>query len=123
MPVFDGAASVADAVASVQRQEQVEFELLVHDDGSTDETATVLEKLAAEDPRIEVSVGPNRGPAASRNRLLERARGAYVAFLDHDDVWPDGRLARQLIRLDVSPAAPAVVPAAPPAPPEPMVYV
>lgn len=109
MPVFDGAASVADAVASVQRQEQVEFELLVHDDGSTDETATVLQKLAAEDPRIEVSVGPNRGPAASRNRLLERARGAYVAFLDHDDVWPDGRLARQLIRLDVSPAAPAVV--------------
>jgi glycosyltransferase involved in cell wall biosynthesis len=64
MPVFDGAATVADAVASVQRQEQVEFELLVHDDGSTDETATVLEKLAAEDPRIEVATGSSNVPAA-----------------------------------------------------------
>ncbi len=109
MPVFNGAASLADAVRSVQRQAGVEFELLIHDDGSTDETATVLEQLAGEDPRIDVSADPNSGPAASRNRLLQRAGGEYVAFLDHDDVWPDGRLARQLHRLAAAPAAPAVL--------------
>jgi glycosyltransferase involved in cell wall biosynthesis len=109
MPVFNGAASVADAVSSVQRQERVELELLIHDDGSTDGTAGVLDRLADQDPRIVVSAGPNSGPAASRNRLLQRARGAYIAFLDHDDVWPDGRLARQLARLDATPAAPAVL--------------
>jgi glycosyltransferase involved in cell wall biosynthesis len=109
MPVFNGAACVADAVASVQRQREVEFELLIHDDGSTDETANVLKALAAEDPRIDLSRGPNRGPAASRNHLLGRARGEYVAFLDYDDLWPEGRLARQAARLDAAPAAPAVL--------------
>jgi glycosyltransferase involved in cell wall biosynthesis len=109
MPVFNGAACVADAVASVQRQREVEFELLIHDDGSTDDTATVLRGLAAEDPRIDVSLSANRGPAASRNQLLERARGEYVAFLDHDDLWPDGRLARQLTQLELAPHAPAVL--------------
>jgi len=111
MPVFNGAASVADAVSSVQRQRQVEFELLIHDDGSTDETAAVLAQLAGEDPRIDVSAGPNSGPAASRNRLLRRARAAYIAFLDHDDVWPGGRLARQIVRLDTAPVGPASAPA------------
>jgi glycosyltransferase involved in cell wall biosynthesis len=109
MPVFNGAARVADAVASVLRQRDVEFELLIHDDGSTDETAAVLEALAAADSRIDLSRGPNRGPAASRNHLLQRARAEYVAFLDHDDLWPDGRLGRQLARLERAPDAPAVM--------------
>jgi glycosyltransferase involved in cell wall biosynthesis len=109
MPVFNGAACVADSVASVLRQRDVEFELLIHDDGSTDGTAGVLEALAAADARIDLSRGPNRGPAASRNHLLERARPEYVAFLDHDDLWPDGRLSRQLARLERAPDAPAVM--------------
>jgi glycosyltransferase involved in cell wall biosynthesis len=109
MPVFNGATRVADAVASVQRQADVEFELLIHDDGSTDHTGAVLQRLVAEDPRIDLSAGANHGPAASRNRLLDRARGTHVAFLDHDDIWPDGRLARQLLRLEAAPAAPAVL--------------
>ncbi len=109
MPVFNGAAYVADAVASVLRQRDAEFELLIHDDGSTDETPGVLEALAATDSRIDLSRGPNRGPAASRNRLLERAHAEYVAFLDHDDLWPDGRLTRHVSRLDRAPQAPAVM--------------
>jgi glycosyltransferase involved in cell wall biosynthesis len=109
MPVFNGAACVADSVASVLRQRDAEFELLIHDDGSTDETAGVLEALAAADSRIDLSRGPNRGPAASRNHLLERARAEYVAFLDHDDLWPDGRLGRQLAMLEQAPDAPAVM--------------
>jgi glycosyltransferase involved in cell wall biosynthesis len=109
MPVFNGAVTVAEAVESVQRQEHVELELLIHDDGSTDDTAAVLERLASNDPRIDVSRTTNRGPAAARNRLLERARGTFIAFLDHDDLWPTGRLARQRDRLEASPAAPGVL--------------
>jgi glycosyltransferase involved in cell wall biosynthesis len=109
MPVHDGADFVAEAVASVQRQRGVDFELLVHDDGSTDRTAEVLRALADEDERILVSSGSTCGPAASRNRLLARARGEYVAFLDHDDLWPDPRLARQLGLLDAAPEAPGVL--------------
>lgn len=109
MPVFNGAAFVTDAVESVQRQRGVEFELLIHDDGSTDATPAVLKALAAADARIDLGRGPNRGAAASRNVALERAQGEYVAFLDHDDLWPDGRLARQVAKLDAAPAAPAVL--------------
>jgi glycosyltransferase involved in cell wall biosynthesis len=109
MPVFNGASCVADAVASVLRQREVAFELLIHDDGSTDGTAGLLKALAAADSRIDLSRGPNRGPAASRNHLLERARAEYVAFLDHDDLWPDGRLGRQVARLDRARVAPAVM--------------
>ena len=110
MPVFNGAAAFwrrRSRRCSVGTGRVRGF--LIHDDGSTDETATVLEQLAAEDPRIDMSAARNRGPAASRNWLLKRARGAYVAFLDHDDLWPDGRLARQLVRLDAAPTAPAVL--------------
>jgi glycosyltransferase involved in cell wall biosynthesis len=109
MPVFNGATYIADAVASVQRQPGAELELLIHDDGSTDDTAAVLRVLAAADPRIVLSGARNRGPAASRNHLLTQARADYVAFLDHDDLWPEGRLARQVARLAGMPAAPAVL--------------
>jgi glycosyltransferase involved in cell wall biosynthesis len=109
MPVFNGAPWVADAVASVQRQREIDLELLIHDDGSQDETGTVVEALAAQDSRISLSKGANRGPALSRNRLLAQARGDFIAFLDHDDLWPDGRLARQLGRLSDVPDAPGVL--------------
>lgn len=109
MPVHDGVSGLAEAVASVQRQRGVEFELLIHDDGSTDATGTVLQALAEVDPRIDISSGSNCGPAVSRNILLARARGEYVAFLDHDDLWPEGRLARQLAVLEARPSAPGVL--------------
>ena len=109
MPVFNGAACVADAVDSVLRQRDVELELLIHDDGSTDATGALLDTLAAADSRIDVTHGPNRGPAQSRNLLLERARADYVAFLDHDDLWPEGRLGRQLAQLQRAAGAPGVM--------------
>ncbi len=103
MPVHDGARFLSAAVASVQRQAGVGLELLVHDDGSTDGTPKLLTQLAAADARIDASRSPRCGPAESRNRLIARARGEYVGFLDHDDLWPDGRLARQLARLEGRP--------------------
>lgn len=109
MPVFNGADLLSDAVTSVRRQAAVELEILIHDDGSTDGTPALLVELAAEDGRVRVTRGANRGPAASRNAALREGRGEYVAFLDHDDLWPESRLARQLRRLESEPGTPGML--------------
>lgn len=67
------------------------------DDCSTDGTAQLLRRLAAEDPRIRpIFSAENRGAAASRNLALEQCRGSYVALLDADDLWRPRKLERQL---------------------------
>jgi glycosyltransferase involved in cell wall biosynthesis len=78
------------AVQSVRAQTFADWELVIVDDGSTDGTAEVARRLAAEDPRVRVVTNPrNTGIAAARNRgLASISPGSdYVAFLDHDDVW------------------------------------
>jgi glycosyltransferase involved in cell wall biosynthesis len=93
IPTFDRAAMVSDAVRSVLSQEGADLELVVVDDGSTDDTPAVL--AAFDDSRLQVARTPNRGVSAARNMGASLARGRYVAFLDSDDVWLPGKLARQ----------------------------
>lgn len=93
MPCRDQAATLHAAVASVQAQGLGAWELLVLDDGSTDDTAQVLAGLAAYDERIVVVRLPRGGAARARNEGLARARGRYVAFLDADRAWAPGFLA------------------------------
>jgi glycosyltransferase involved in cell wall biosynthesis len=109
MPVHNGAALVADAVASLQRQSWGDWELVARDDGSSDDSLSVLERLAAADARIRVSSGPNEGAGAARNHALADCRAPVIGFLDHDDLWPDGRLARQLTLLEAETEAGAVL--------------
>lgn len=108
MPVFNGARFVVEAMRSILGQ-AVPMEIIVHDDGSTDDTWEVLEFLAQDEPRIRLGRGPNAGPAAARNACLDRARGEFVAFMDHDDIWPAGRLARQMRILRLDGAATGVI--------------
>lgn len=83
------------AVRSVLRQTFSEFELLIVDDGSTDDLAGAIESF--EDPRVVlIRHEVNRGVAAARNTGIRNARGKYVAFLDSDDVWLPQKLQRQL---------------------------
>lgn len=99
MPCLNGAAHLAAAIASVQAQEVPDWELIIADDGSTDDSAKIAWACAAEDPRIRplpVPDGGRTGAAATRNRALAQARGRYVAFLDCDDLWRPAKLARQL---------------------------
>ncbi len=87
LPVWNRSAQVRRAVASVQAQTLADWELIVVDDGSTDDTPFVLEGLAAFDPRIVVRREPRSGVSAARNTGIAAARAPYVAFLDSDNTW------------------------------------
>ena len=85
-PVYQGERLLPDCAESVRRQTFPEWELLLIDDGCTDNSRNLCERYAAEDPRIRVLAQPqNMGVSAARNRGLQEARGRYVAFLDADD--------------------------------------
>jgi len=91
IPVRDGQAHVADAIDSVLSQLADTDEIVVVDDASTDKTKSVVN--ARLDSRIRLVEGTGRGASSARNIGLAAAHGEFVAFLDHDDVWPPGRHA------------------------------
>lgn len=102
IPVHNRAHLVRGAIDSVLAQPVAEMELLVIDDGSTDATAEVVERIR--DPRLRLIRNPvNLGIPRTRQRGLEEARGAYIALLDSDDRMRPGRLARQMAFLDGNP--------------------
>jgi glycosyltransferase involved in cell wall biosynthesis len=103
MPAFDAATTIEAAVASVQAQTEARWELIVVDDGSTDETLAILRRLARDDPRISVWSVAHRGRGGARNVALLHARGRYVALCDADDLSRPGRFERQCTVLDARP--------------------
>jgi glycosyltransferase involved in cell wall biosynthesis len=102
IPVFNGAALLADAVRSVRDQRLGGIEIVVVDDGSTDGTAGVVAALGHD---LRYLRQDNRGPAAARNLGLQAARAPLIAFLDQDDLWPPDHLAILTRALDGDPAA------------------
>jgi glycosyltransferase involved in cell wall biosynthesis len=106
VPVHNGERFLADALRSIREQAYADLEVLVVDDGSTDGTAALLDSLG---PDIRALHRPQGGPAAARNDGLRAARGAYVAFLDADDLWPTGRLHKQVHYLEEHPRAEVVL--------------
>ena len=97
IPVFNRAAFVEHAINSALAQPGDDFELIAVDDGSTDATPQVLQRLGA---RAKIITQTNRGPGAARNHGAKAATGDYLLFLDSDDVWFPWTLAtyRDLIR-------------------------
>ncbi len=87
MAVRDRADVVADAVESVVAQTHGNWELVVVDDGSTDDTASVVRSVAPDDPRITVIDGDGSGVGAARNRALDAATGEVITYLDSDNWW------------------------------------
>jgi glycosyltransferase involved in cell wall biosynthesis len=98
IPVFNGADRVARALDSIREQTYRDFEVVVLDDGSTDETAEVVARY----PEARLLRQENQGIGAARQRLTEAAGGNWVAFCDHDDVWRPGKLARQMAAVGAS---------------------
>lgn len=95
IPVFNGEPFVAKAVQSVRAQTMNDVEIIVVDDGSTDGTQAVLAQLERTH-LIRWYQQDHGGPARSRNRGIESARGEFIALLDCDDVWLPDKLAAQL---------------------------
>lgn len=101
---------MGDAVASVLAQTRPVEEIICVDDGSTDDTLAVLHRLQAESPiPFHVLSGPNGGPSAARNRGLERARGAWIQFLDADDLLAPDKLRHQLALVRAADVVPGFV--------------
>ena len=104
LPVHNGVPYIEEALRSVMGQTFTDIEIVVIDDGSTDETPDILARLAAEDPRIRV-IRPDtnlRLPGAL-NLGLDHVRGTYVARMDADDICEPDRLARQRAYLEAHP--------------------
>jgi glycosyltransferase involved in cell wall biosynthesis len=103
MPARNVARHVDEAVASILGQTFGDFELVIRDDGSSDETAEKLRDWAGRDRRIRLHCGEQLGPAGSSNWLVHQARAPLVARMDADDVARPDRLARQVALMREAP--------------------
>jgi glycosyltransferase involved in cell wall biosynthesis len=99
LPVFNAAATVARAVASIREQIFGDWELVTVDDGSTDGTKEILRALAKSEPRIVVVERTHAGVVAAANAGMAAARGEFIARMDADDVSHPERLAEQVAFL------------------------
>lgn len=95
IPTYNHRDYVLETLDSVFAQTFTDYEVIVVNDSSPDDTADLLRPLAAKG-RIRYFEQPNRGQAGARNRGLEEARGGFIAFLDDDDLWPADKLAWQV---------------------------
>ncbi|AYL98432.1 glycosyltransferase family 2 protein [Mucilaginibacter celer] len=94
---YNCAAYIADTIRSVQNQTVGDWEMIIIDDNSTDDTLSIIKAEAAADSRIKYLVNEsNLGPAKTRNRGIELAAGKYLAFLDGDDLWLPGFIETSL---------------------------
>lgn len=105
-PAFNAAKFLSETIESVLAQNHRDWELLVVDDCSSDDTRRVAQEYAARDARIRVlALARNSGPAMARQAAVEAAQGRYVAFLDSDDLWLPQKLERQLAFMQARGAA------------------
>ena len=95
IPAYNAARTISEAVDSVLTQTLSDFELIIINDGSTDDTGKIARAAAEKDSRIKVLDGPNLGAAGARNAGINASLGKLVAFLDSDDVWLPNKLEEQ----------------------------
>ena len=103
MPVYNAGAYLAPAVDSVLAQTFADFELIIINDGSTDNGWEMIEDYARADARIRAFTQSNKGLVPSLNRGLAKARGRYLARMDSDDICPAHRFAVQVSALEARP--------------------
>ncbi len=100
IPVFNGEATLREAIDSVLCQSSCDPQLILVDDGSTDSTVAIIESYRA---RVDAIRQANSGPATARNAGVRAANGDYLAFLDADDKWLPGMLERTVAAMDSDP--------------------
>lgn len=100
MPAYNAASTIEDSIKSVVSQTYGNFELIVIDDFSVDETVQIVERLMLSDQRIKlIKKNKNEGVADARNTGLDYAQGNFIAFLDSDDKWTPNKLDLQVKAL------------------------
>ena len=99
VPAYNVARYIPDTLRSLQNQTLINFEVLIVDDGSTDNTAVVVEKFCQRDSRFQLLQKSNGGLSSARNYGIEGARGEYIAMLDADDIYHRDKLATHITRL------------------------
>ena len=94
--MFNGMSVVVETLESVSNQTFQNFEVIIMDDGSTDNSAAVVRGFCETDSRFRLMTQPNAGPATALNALISQARGEWIALLDQDDVWFPQKFERQM---------------------------
>ena len=99
VPAYNVSKYIQEALVSLEKQTFTDFEVLIVDDGSTDDTANVVQKFCQRDSRFKLLQKPNGGLSSARNYGIHHAQGEYIALLDGDDVYHKDKLATHVARL------------------------
>lgn len=100
IPAYNREKFIARAIQSVLAQIYGDYEIIVVDDGSTDNTANIVKQFGG---KVKYILQPNGGSASARNRGIKESQGEYIAFLDSDDFWVPEKLNEQVKVLDNNP--------------------
>lgn len=99
IPAFNASDTIQETLASVSQQTYGNLDVVVVDDGSTDDTSALVRRHGLRDPRVRLIQKSNGGVASARNEGIRAARGALVAFVDADDLWHPTKTAKQVATL------------------------
>ena len=102
VPAYNISTYIEDALQSLERQSFKKFEVLIVDDGSTDNTPEIVKSFCQRDPRFRLLQKQNGGLASARNYGIRHAKGEYIALLDGDDIYHPDKLVTHVIQLDRS---------------------
>lgn len=101
MPTYNSARFVAESIRSIQAQTLADWELLITDDCSTDNTVEIVEMFVRNDSRIKLfRLEKNSGGGVTRNKSISEAQGRYIALCDSDDRWMPDKLAKQIAFME-----------------------
>jgi glycosyltransferase involved in cell wall biosynthesis len=103
IPAYNAAKELPETIETVLQQSFQDFELLIINDGSTDETESIGEQYSQQDQRIKLLSQHNQGVSSARNYGIQESVGEYIAFLDSDDLWKSSKLAAHVQHLDLYP--------------------
>lgn len=103
MPVKNVANYIADSIESIQKQSFNDWELIIINDRSTDETPNIIKGLQQRDPRIQVFLNQGKGIIPALKLALDKTQGKYITRFDGDDLMPEGRLEAMVSELDRAP--------------------
>jgi glycosyltransferase involved in cell wall biosynthesis len=104
IPAYNAGRFINETIISVQNQTYTNWELIVVNDGSTDDTLNIIQKFSNDDKRISFITKKNSGVSDTRNKGIDAAKGEFIAFLDADDVWMKDNLQKkiELLKRDAS---------------------